>query len=252
MQGCSGPLLVRIFRRSRMPDHIVLNEVANAYLNEVNMSDEMMLQIDPVNDSKKYLLVLMFAKSTSPSYYLAVALAKNAAIYSEVLVEKKTVHIAAFSRTVEDANKAITIVDYLGKTKSLQVFCNGRIVNQLNSIRSVLDCYIKACSCVDYKAHCNCVIEDPFKERALNSLYYIHLHRNEGKATEVQRYVFPCVFLKRNFRFQIDHPSRMEDQIQAAAVDNYCEWCPNLAPDSFTKLPKKLIFPDGTEVYEKD
>jgi hypothetical protein len=219
---------------------------------EALMSNDVLLQIDPVLDSKKYLLVILFAKSSSPSYYLAVGLAKNAAVYNDVLVENKVVHFAAFAKNVEDANKAITIIDYLCKTKTLQVFCNGKIVNHINDIRSILDCYIKACSCNDIGAHCKCVIEDPFKEKALSSLYYINLQRNEAKPIEIQRYVFPCTYLKRFFRFQIDHPSSIEDQIQASAVENYCEWCPNLSPSSFEKLPKKIVFPDGTEIYEKE
>ncbi len=52
---------------------------------------------------------------------------------------------------------------------------------------------------------------------------------------EVDRYVFPCSFLKARFRFQTDHPASPQDQIQAAAVKESCAWCPHFDPAGFRK-----------------
>ncbi len=56
-----------------------------------------------------------------------------------------------------------------------------------------------------------------------------------SQRVEIDRYLFPCSFLKPRFRFQTDHPASPQDQIQAAAVKEGCAWCPYFDPAGFRK-----------------
>lgn len=222
------------------------------------MPQELTERIDPLSDSFRYLLVLSFAKSSSSSYPLALSVAQGAAKYAETTVGRQLVHLAAFSRDREGAAKALAVMKYLSGVRSLQIFCNGTTTRSAYAVSGVLECYLKACSCADHAAHCCKVIDDPFLNRsATPGLSYsisLNLSTEPGstpKARTVQRYLFPCSYVLPRFRYQHGHPSSIQDQIQAAAIDAECQWCPNFQPDRFQKLPTVVVFEDGREVVHE-
>jgi hypothetical protein len=179
--------------------------------------------------------------------------AQGAAKYAETPMGKQLLHLAAFSTDPDGASRALAIVKYLGGSKSLQVFCKGRLETNVRQISIILECYLNASMCKDFKAHCRKVIGDPFSETdAFGLQYRIRLGQVDAnpKPIVVQRYLFPCTFLEPHFRFQKGHPAKIVDQIEATAINNHCDWCPLFNANSFSALPKKILMPDGTEIFE--
>lgn len=220
------------------------------------MTQDVVTIVDPVKDSFNYLMVIAFGKSSSPSYPLAVSVAKGATKYAEVPLGKQIVHLSAFDKNKEGASRALSIVKYLSGSKALQIFANGVLERNSWSVISILECYLKSATCNDFRAHCQRIIENPFAEKDYRHNLSITIRiteetENKAKPIVVERYLFPCSYLLQHFKFQIGHPSTPEDQVQAGAVENHCDWCPNFSSNNFKKLPTKIIMTNGTIIYQE-
>jgi len=216
--------------------------------------DSKLVEIDPIASSANHLLGVVFARSTSSFYPLAVGVARGAYSYSELVVGKQTTHFVVLAKTKDDANRAWLLIKYLSGSKGLQIFSKGRPVQNVFSLLDVLQCYMTSCACNDYRAHCYKMLEDPLKERDSGNLSIsisLSTEPKNSKPTVVERFLFPCKHLERYFRFQKGHPSSLPDQIQAASVERDCDWCPNFNPTDFRLVEKVTIFPDGNCIKEK-
>ncbi len=118
------------------------------------------------------------------------------------------------------------------------------------AVQQVLDCYLGASACRDRTAHCHRVIDDPY-DRQLDPQEAFTIRVSTGpepprQRVEIDRYLFPCSLLKDRFRFQVDHPASPEDQIQAGAVRDSCDWCPYFDPRGYrrigTRVASKAVF----------
>lgn len=188
-------------------------------------------------------VAMVFPKSKSASYGPALALAQQAQRYGEQEIGGALMHFAGFGRDRHQAALALSVLDYLKGVKGLQVFGGGQMLLEPHRVAAVLDCFLKACGCDDSRAHCVVVVDEPtvvaigggVREPVARP---IDVPRLDGiddwlarrpAWTEPKRLSFPCRhLLHRNFRFQPDHPASREAQIQAAAVREGCDWCPNL------------------------
>ncbi len=214
-----------------------------------------LIPINPIKDSIEHLMAITFAKSTSPSYPLAVSVAQGAFKYTQTQLGKQIIHIALLSKTKEDVNRGLSLFKYLQGLKTFQVFCKGRLIEDYYRINHVLQCYLTACDCNDYKAHCHQVIDNPFSESKRSNLSLtIHLSLDQPKPAKpitIDQYIFPCNYIYSYFKFQCGHPSTIEDQIQAMAVKEQCDWCPKFNSSDFNKIHTKIIMPDGNVIYQK-
>ncbi len=214
-----------------------------------------LIPINPIKDSIEHLMVITFAKSTSPSYPLAVSVAQGAFKYAERQLGKQLIHIALLSKSKEDVNRGLSLFKYLQGLKTFQVFCKGRLIEDYYRMNHVLQCYLIACDCNDYKAHCHQVIDNPFGEPKRSSLSMtIHLSLEPPKPVKpitIDQYIFPCNYIRSYFKIQSGHPATIENQIQAAAVKEQCDWCPKFNPYDFKKIHTKIIMPDGNVIYQK-
>lgn len=203
--------------------------------------------VDPIADSFTHLLAVCFAKTASPTYSLAVNLARGATKYEQISIEGKIHHLAAFAKNKSDAARAITTIDYISKWKGSQIFAEGRIITNIYEIRPTLECFLRASSCNDYRAHCFNIIDDPFTDlcdEQPNRVFTIRFQKEENPIKNIKekvafdRYSFPCSFLKNrhHFSFMRDHPASPEDQIQAGAVRAGCSWCPFFNPKNYKKI----------------
>jgi hypothetical protein len=61
------------------------------------------------------------------------------------------------------------------------------------------------------------------------------------KLVEVHRFQFPCSLLLDRFRIQIDHPATPQDQIQAAAVTEGCDWCPFFDQTAYREIGTRIV-----------
>lgn len=220
------------------------------------MSMEIVKSFDPQNDSIGNLMAIVFPKSTSFNYPLAVRVAQGANGYAEKIIENKLFHMAVFSITQDGVNKALALLNYLLGLKGWSVFMNGSSYKKPYSVYEILQCYANAINCNDYRAYCQKVIKDPFIETYSSygnlsfSIQLIDKQPDEGKPKVINKYLFPCKHLQPLFSFQKGHPATPQDQIQAAGIEHNCEWCPYFHPDEFVKLPTTVIWPDGSVMTE--
>lgn len=206
---------------------------------------------DPLSASVDSLLVITFQKSTSKSYPLAVNVSQGASNYTEMNVGNKLVHFVKFNKTREDAGRAHTLISYISGWKGIQIFTGGKLVQNTWQVNQVLDCFLEASGCNDWRAHCYKIIDDPFIDEPedLSVSFSINMvdKPRPKQSVDIDRYTFPCDLLQERFRFQIDHPSKPEDQIQAGAVKYGCDWCPHFDAKNFKKSGNRTVIKDFFE-----
>lgn len=191
--------------------------------------------VDLVSDSLDRVVAISFPKSRSAGYAAAVNVAQCADKYRESEVNGTLFHYAVFGRSREQVAFALSVVRYLEGVKAAQFYAGGKLILERPRIEAVLTCYLEACACNDYRAHCNKVVPIPFSREAADDTA-ITLDLDDIRATS--GYLFPCSFLLQWGApgLHSRHPASPTDQIQALAVRKGCDWCPNFKPDDFKKL----------------
>jgi hypothetical protein len=190
------------------------------------------------------LMAVAFGKSKSSAFPLALSVAQGASKYCEGMVGGQLVHVAIFSRTPDDARRAAALLKYSESWKGFQIFVGGRLLRRIWDFTGVLECYLEAVACNDYRAHCHRIIDDPSMtlERSGGGLVIsLEPKKRKQKTLAVDQYVFPCSHLLPNCRFTNAHPSALVDQVQAAAVKANCEVCPHFDHLAFTKIGTRLV-----------
>lgn len=207
--------------------------------------------IDPFKESVGSLIVVVFPKSGSKNFPLALSIAQGANRYAVTEIGGTQMHIASFARNQADAGRASALLDYIGGWKGVMMFSCGKVILNTYSIAQIIDCYLEACACRDIKAHCQRIIDDPFspEDQYVHMSISIRLAEKPPIKQEVKiyRYVFPCKQLLSLFIFQKDHPSSVQDQIQAAGVGRGCDICPHFSPDDFKVVGDRTIVKDFFE-----
>lgn len=199
---------------------------------------------DPSSASRDFVLVVMFPRSRAGSYASAVAAAKLASVYRENVVDGNVVnHVCAFAKSQQQMSLALMVMNWVGDLRGVQVYASGRILSEPRSVAPVLDCYLTSLTCTDWRAHCNVIVDDPFRRDEFTGVSLtINAFGEIGgidEAPEVS-YLHPCrlVHDRRWSRRPLspDHPSSPADQIQAHAASIHCEWCPNFHPEDFRRM----------------
>lgn len=206
---------------------------------------EISKRIDPFEASLRYILVIVFPKSSSKNFALATNIAEGAAQFAVAEINGKPTYFVCFSSNQTDVGRALALLDYVQSWKGTQIFSKGKILQNSYRVHEVLSCYLDSQSCRDYTAHCHQIIDDPFSEeiedRSMSFSISIAEKPPLKHEVEINRYSFPCRYLFHRFRFQKNHPASEEDQIQASAVSQGCEWCPNFNPDHWKKVGVKKV-----------
>jgi hypothetical protein len=215
-----------------------------------NTTNSLVRLTDPLTESISNLMVVLFPKSTSKNYPLAVNIAKGAAYHDAKVIDGIWVNYTVFSKTREQAGRLQALLDYIAEWKGIQVFVNGQLEKDLIKVNRVLVCYLKASNCTDWRAHCFKVIDDPLSEEPDKSGLGMTIRITDKPpmskvAVEIDQYVFPCSLIYHYKVFQANHPSSMEDQIQAEAVRYGCSWCPFFDPANFKKSGVRHVLKDA-------
>jgi hypothetical protein len=196
----AGELYVRFHRLDRK-------------MNGITLQSNEMQKIDPFYESVDSMLVVAFPKSSSKNFSFALSVAESASKFAITEINKKIMYVAVFSKSPADAGKAKVLLSYTNSWKGTLIFHGGNLLRGGFEVSRVIDCYAKSESCKDPKAHCNTVVTPyGFGEKP---------------------YLFPCKLISYHFKLHSVHPSSIEDQIQALAVNHGCEWCPNFHPENF-------------------
>jgi len=212
---------------------------------------EIATRVDPFDASLKFLLVIVFPKSTSKNFPLALSISEGASKFAVADINGKPTYFVCFGSNASDAGRALAVLDYVQGWKGVQIFSKGKILQSTYLVSEVLKCYMDSQSCRDYTAHCYKIIDDPFSEEVESSGLSFSISIVEKPSIkqeiEIDRYSFPCKFLHNRFRFQKNHPASIEDQIQAGAVSQGCDWCPNFNPDNWKKVGVKKVLKEFFE-----
>lgn len=180
--------------------------------------------------------MVAFPKSTSKGFPMALATAQQATEFRFVESGGLLMHVAYFAPTERDAKLAIDLLAQAGGWKGVLVYSKGRPVKERWAFIGMLECYLESCDCVDPDAHCCVVIDDPHFVPVKSFSMTITLGEATTKPVEVDRYLFPCSRLWPSMRFQPDHPSSLQNQVQAAGVKSGCYACPRFDAARFEKI----------------
>lgn len=184
---------------------------------------------DLLSESMNHVFLIVFQTSRSPSYPMAVAIARNASFYEESKQGKTTHHAAGFSNTEEQLARAATIASLIGSLKGTFFIVRGRLVHSSGGILSVIECCLKSFQVQDHRAHCNVLYPSQLTPGIAGS--YIKI---TGLAKNEQA-VIPCAFVTQYTGWSIshEHPASMKDQFRSVCVKRGCDWCPRCNPDDF-------------------
>lgn len=209
--------------------------------------------IDLIADSLAHPLAVAFSKTSSPSYGAAVELAKLGSKYAERDIGRSTVHMAVFAGDRLHMSRAMALMRYIKGWKSTQLYAGGKLLFSAHRVEDVINCFLTATACSDFRAHCHRVIRSPFagdderigwidSDLAICGFARIggRLVVAEPKRERHDRYVLPCRFLARygEIHFRLDGSPDVSpvDRLQAMAVSQDCAWCPNFEPSNFRRL----------------
>lgn len=199
--------------------------------------------IDMVSASLEYSLIVLFGKSSSRYYKMAVSVAQAANRYEVVKLGGDTFHLAAFGKTRHDVARAATLLQYVSGWKTTQVCGGGKILLDISRTEEVLRCYLKASAGQDWKAHCHEVIDDPYFDRRAYNDQNLGLRISSTRVYNevvVDEYIFPCRFLVPYFTRRSDrHPSDPINQIGAKATDIGCDWCLYFDAKAYKKVGQR-------------
>lgn len=217
-------------------------------IKKTNMNLEV---IDPFHESINSLVVIAFPKSTSKNFPFALNVAQGASRYAITEIGGRQMHFASFARTQADAGRASALLHYVIGWTGTVIFSGGKVISSGYQVQDVIRCFLEGCSCHDSKAHCQTVIDDPFSEVVEDLSMSISIRLVEcpplKEKIKIDRYAFPCKYLLSWFQFEKDHPSKPQDQIQAAGVSRGCDICPYFRPDDFKVVGTKTVIKDAFE-----
>ena len=179
--------------------------------------------------SRQFTIAVTFPQSRAGAYPGAAAIAAGASFYRELTIDGKAFQCAAFGDTSAELLRAQALVSTLRGYKGLLIYAGGKLQDWARMLK-VLDCYADASACKDPRAHCVVhVAKSSITERGSGSFDLDITPDFMAEKPKRDGYLFPCRLLAFNFmfKFQPRHPSSEADQIQAHAVREGCNWCPN-------------------------
>ncbi|RIQ51030.1 hypothetical protein [Bordetella avium] len=203
--------------------------------------------LDLAGRSTEFPIVIAFPKSTSIGYPTALATAKAATQYMEVVDKGKvTLHLAAFAASKQQFMLAQALARLLMGLRGVQIYVKGiyQKGHDFNFI-NVLECFITSLSVDDWRAHCQVVVDKPFTSR---------------NKYEVRSFLIPCFYMFRHastgYALSLSHPSPLETQVAASGARVGCDWCPNFRPQDTRPVDqadskRERLYAQEVEIQDK-
>jgi hypothetical protein len=179
-------------------------------------------------------ITVLFPKSKGITYDAAVNFAKQAQRYDEGVIGGTIYHFTAFGKEPHQIGLAISLLHALKDKKGVQALSKGKQIRNPYTAIAVLECYLTSTTLKDKRAHCVVIVnkKDIYDHYVQREVIFGIEFEVSGFATESnpETVAFPCRYLKLyGFKYQAEHPSSEEDQLEAGAARNSCDWCPNLS-----------------------
>lgn len=187
------------------------------------------------------LLTILFAKHRGRTYPQTVATAQQARVYREQGEGAALHDVATFARNAAQASAVAALLQLTVGLKGAVVFDgDGRLVPNKWTALQAVDCYRQASLRDDHRAYCQVVINDPFRQRGAFGVRDAH----DGQA---DRRLLPCRRINAAYlAFDAHHPASASALIQAAAVWNGSQWCPNFDAAAFRAVVVGVGAGEGT------
>lgn len=163
-------------------------------------------------------LATSFPSSKGTRYPYAVELAKGADFYREDAVGRGKIHVAGFRRDRSSILRAIALLEYAGAIRGCMTSNGSSIWDSGQTIR-VLRCYLN-----DSPSSCKTPYESPFCVFQMGAVPAL----------------LPCKLIDGYFIRNWHTTGSIPEQLQAAAVEAGCEWCPLWNPTLEEILPSGL------------
>jgi hypothetical protein len=176
--------------------------------------------------SSRHLIAVAFFKSTSKTYGLAVSFAKQAELYGEKILGRRTQHFAVFGRSRAQAAAALAFMEQGGYWKGTLLFADGQLLSYVNrhSIIETIRCYVKSGATRDPKSYC----VTPYKNYESNRTHLVPCRLIHGKTIDGSPYGLE----------DIDDVLDVQDYLLGVAAHRGCQWCPNFNPENHQRLGK--------------
>ena len=190
---------------------------------------------DPIELSKNNLLVIVFARTKSPYFKMALSIATGAFKFSSYELDKDIIYTCTFDKTPEQAARALLLLRYVDGWTTKQIFVAGKLYTGSGyySLGSILECYQNACQCLNAKSHCLSLTNRLFRDVYYSQGLSLSIFSDEKTKQKETQYVIPCKKLENRPIERGEHFGSWKEQIQALAVENNVDWCPMFNLDYF-------------------
>lgn len=191
------------------------------------------VKIHPLSHVYDNQLILYVAKSTSANMPLVLNMLQQANEFDEIRIGNKPIYIGVFALTKDKLPLVFEIIKIVGDWKGFSMFLNQQYLDRFSRTYDVLSCYYQALLCHDHKAYCNLIYED----RPNTLSIVISLNPQEQEEKPIEKWLIPCrkLYYSHN-RISELHPSSIEHQLQALAVERNCHWCPFFSIEDYKKI----------------
>lgn len=182
-------------------------------------------------DESEVLLRIIFTKSSSKHYKYALRLVKLADYSTQD--EEETAHELVYLKNLYSAQNALALLEIAKDWKGTFVIINGDLITNKWQLCETLSCYIQSQQSNDVRAHCYRVmhldvdVTTPtyLENFQIDNIQKYLQHTKENKRRR-QTWIIPCQRVAV-WSTQLRHAgTKVEDRIQAIAVEQSCNWCP--------------------------
>lgn len=188
--------------------------------------------LEPKKASSDFLFTVLFPKSNSKIFPVALKIAHRASQIEEGVIDGRIFYLVSVSKNIDDIRVGKLLLQYVSKWTGSRVYVSDTEHRSSFQVMLVLECIIKALSCNDPKAHCYVVKDHPVVAQMKSSfgfgaISFDGINPEYAKLQQAPKLLIPCRYIADHTGLiQHGHPSSIPDQIQAAAVRHGCHWCP--------------------------
>lgn len=209
---------------------------------------------DLIQQANRFVLAVLFPRSKSAIYPLALNLARSASLYQEMELEGRVFHVAFFAADIDSMKRALSLLNFASRITHTQIYGRGQLISNPFRAAAVIECYMNSLKPGDYRAHCH--VSKRYRVDAGNNrltgpsskipeITYVSIDVRiddelliDDGPYDTSSFMIPCGYITKfaDFKLSPNFPGSIADQITAAGAKCNCDWCPNFKPGDVKKL----------------